>query len=680
MFARCMAEVGEHRHPKRRTPERIRHVVRYLSRWQFRVGRTAYRKGRYEKAIRLLRVRLRLVPDDRMARLYIARAERELGRADLSLATISDALARDPNWPPAIRHAVHVQLRLGREEVVRRTVEEIEDLTPYSDDDLSSIWHLVKSAAPRGATRLADELLARRPADRTRQMWAEESRARANAEEAIAARRCYSERGRPSLAIAGRHHGRATPVDGAAASGSAEPPSREKLRFARGFTLTQESGRAPHANWIERNICGWVLAHDPRVSFRQATVGHASVSVLGMVIDTATWADEDAAVARAAEALDRSEDAFLDVTDCWAGRYLIVWRKNGRVSVMTDATGMRTCFFTMEGPLQLASHCQVAARLAGLPRADLAFRRESRRRVIRAWYLPGRVTPWAGVVFLTPNIALDLGNRALRRVWPRRQLAQRSLDDATSRLAENLTGQMHWLTRSGRPIVVSLSGGLDSRTTLAASRFVASQFTFFTYRSKADLRIASRIADTVGLRHIEVAIPPKLQPEDEIVRRNVLANSPLIHYPKAAVMYRRLFPSDALHVRSNVAGVGRQFFHEKGTDNKLKGPEDMAAVWRRMQDVPECVAAFEEWAKAVKFWDVSEVDRLDLFLWEHRLPCFQGCVLLESDVAFDTHTPFNCRTVLENMLSVPAYARREGVVFKLLIDGAWPEISGFPLR
>src|SRR5215204_2162132 len=156
-------------------------VFGYPARRWFRAGVHALHEGRYDRARRLLKLRLRIRPGDRTARLYLARAERELG-LERSWASISEVLARDSGWPPAVRDAIQLQLQLGRIQDARQTIEEMGDINRYSDDDFLSIWRLVHSEAPELTELLTDRLLTRRPSESRVRVLGRDSAAGINAD------------------------------------------------------------------------------------------------------------------------------------------------------------------------------------------------------------------------------------------------------------------------------------------------------------------------------------------------------------------------------------------------------------------------------------------------------------------------------------------------------------------
>lgn len=454
----------------------------------------------------------------------------------------------------------------------------------------------------------------------------------------------------------------------------------EDRRLARGYLLSKDDRVTPHDGWLSRRVGSWQLWHDPRLTFASASTGTAWVAVLGFLVDTATWEDDHAVVLKdAAAALDRAEEELLARSDLWSGRFLLVYGRNGRTRLATDATGMRSAFYNLEGPLAVSSH---ASLVYGdrTPRAkDHSFvHHPNFSRSVGSF--PGRLTPWKDVVFLTANTVLDLETRQLVRVWPRSPLAVLDVETAADRVAENIRRQVDRLLLAGRSIVASLTAGLDSRVSLAATRQARRDITYFTYFrqenrvDRLDLRLAREIAAAMGISHESLEIPKDPDADGRATVRALGESSFLRHLPMAAEMYRRAFPPGSIHLRSNVSEIGRRFYDRSGKGVALAHATDMANVWKRMGDEVEAVAAFEEWSDAVAFWEVTEVDPLDLFYWEFRMPVWHGRLLLESDIAFDTYSLFNCREILATLLSVDEEARRNGTVYRAVIERLWPEL------
>jgi len=463
-------------------------------------------------------------------------------------------------------------------------------------------------------------------------------------------------------------------------------------RFARGFALSDQPIDRPVPDWTTREVAGLRLVHAPDIRVAGARSDQHFAVVIGQFIDTETWRPHDDAITAAVDALTRSEDRFFDVTDTWSGRYLVVYGTNASRRVMTDASGMRSAFYSLDGRFVVASHARLVAIVTGAPRSPISAEYQTCVRALRSRLvmpMPGRSTPWSGVVFLTPNQVLDVETRALRRAFPRRALPVLTTAAAAALIAPRLQGQVTALVNTGRPVVLSLTGGVDSRVSLAASRPVRDAITYFTYRrpgtagTDADVTTAGSIARAHRLPHrvLEVAASAEPSPLDAAIREATF----LSHGRQIIAEYRRSFTPDSIHIRSNVSGVAKCFYRSKPLGAAVSESADqisaelLARLWAHSAPSQPLIDAFEDWMEATRFRDVQGLDPLDVFYWEHRMGCWHSNVVLESDFAFDTHVLFNSRSILQLMLAAPAKDRSSGALFRQVVSILWPELLRWPM-
>jgi hypothetical protein len=243
------------------------------------------------------------------------------------------------------------------------------------------------------------------------------------------------------------------------------------------------------------------------------------------------------------------------------------------------------------------------------------------------------------------------------------------------------------LVSSGRPVAMSITAGVNSRVSLAASRPVRDGLRFFTYR-QADLRgneedvaTAAALARSFGLPHRFVDVPSAVEPPelDALIREATF----LSHGRRLVAAYRSAFTPQTMHIRSNIGEVGRCYYRRtvSGVDmtasSAAVSADDLSRLWGHGDVDASMVRAFADWIAATRFREVSDLDALDLLYWEHRMACWHASVVLESDFAFDTHVLFNSRWVLERLLSVPRDDRCRGTVFRHLVDEMWPELGAW---
>jgi asparagine synthetase B (glutamine-hydrolysing) len=98
----------------------------------------------------------------------------------------------------------------------------------------------------------------------------------------------------------------------------------------------------------------------------------------------------------------------------------------------------------------------------------------------------------------------------MHRFYPDRELPELDPEDIAGQLHPLLEGQLKKLHQR-HELAFSLSGGLDTRVTLATSRPVAHKSLYFTYYSKleslkTDVVVARQLSSRFGLRHVDFSL------------------------------------------------------------------------------------------------------------------------------------------------------------------------------
>ncbi len=486
--------------------------------------------------------------------------------------------------------------------------------------------------------------------------------------------------------------------------------------YKRGYLISQADLDPPVSTWTKMAVGDYFLSFDPENPWAFSQEGDVWAALLGKAVDVLHWsADAQAIVDHCLNRLGYSEVRMLDYIDHLSGRFILIYHHGHSTKLMTDAFGTRSAFYSLQGPVMIASHCKIIGDLlhASESRQMVSIKKDPRWRVPWARAYPGLLTPYEGIYILTPNTLINLEERKIQRFYPRRELPQGRLSDVVDEVSVMLKRQLSIL-QDNYKLAISLSGGIDTRTTLAAARDIAGEVLFITYgppgnlgrtadgtsqstdsdvaaaiarvhryqlrTGEMDMTVASDIAGALELRHIRLnrtadhrASSPGL---DQVMDCNTYRGGgrTLVH------AYLEQLPSDALHIRSNVSGIGKSAYRRQGFSEIPLTAEGMAQVWKAMGDSELVVATFREFAAVVEFTGIMNYDPYDMFLWEHREGTWLTCVLLESDAAFDTFELFNCRALVEKVLSVPVECRMEDAIHRGIIERLWPVLLQWPVN
>lgn len=442
-----------------------------------------------------------------------------------------------------------------------------------------------------------------------------------------------------------------------------------------GFLLGSGLAVPPHFQRVRND-----LHVHPKTSVHIAVTGNVEVILIGTCVDLLNPdRSQDEIAARLVRALDASEDLFHRYGDQLCGRYALIYQRGALRKAVSDATGLRAIFFSTCGRF-LGSHAFLVAQQLGASKPV--------RQPFKMGF-PGRGTPYGGVLLLTANTSVELGSAAVARIFPRDAIIPSAIDEVAEVVAYFASVAISALKRRGAELVYSVTAGLDSRTTIAASRSKLDGARAFTYGNVEDERryrpslvadevLGPQIAEAVGMKHCLLVrhLPP---PEVATVLR---INS----YHSAGgdtivPLVEKYGQHSVIHIRSNILEIGRAYFRKYGFD--LSVPEGNVGIYGLLNTLDEgqkefVVRSFEEMYCVT---DILSAFRMgyapfDVVYWEHRMSAWHAQLVLNDDIAFDTFIPWNSRMVLAMMLRPEVDLRASGAVASIIIERAglnkWP--------
>jgi len=494
------------------------------------------------------------------------------------------------------------------------------------------------------------------------------------------------------------------------------------LLYKRGYLFSEVEVEPPITAWTRKTIGDYFISFDPENPWAFSQKDSSWVAILGRVIDTLYWGMDINSISRKCLGeLSLSEESLLDYIDHLSGRFIIIYHHGNRTKFMTDAFGTRSAFYSLQGLVVIASHCSIIGDYLNSSECTRmeTIKRDQRWLTVSGRAYPGILTPDEGVYVLTPNTLINIEEKKIQRYYPRRNLSVGKLSDVVEEVSVMLEKQLD-LLHGTYNLVISLTAGIDTRTTLAAARNLVKDIVFFTYgdmgyldlddtgsnlssilsgmaddksvRSivqsyerrqrvlKTDTLTASEIAEALELHHICLADAATYGKSDEELSAVLARNSYHAHGRRLAKAYLDQLPSNALHIRSSTGEVAKSYYRKVGFNELPLTEQVMAHVYRRMGDNEKVVGAFSEFIEVTEFAKIMNYDPYDMFYWEHRDGTWLSCVLLESDIAFDTFELFNCRALMEKIMSIPTERRVKSVIHMGIIRSLWPVLLQWPVN
>lgn len=475
------------------------------------------------------------------------------------------------------------------------------------------------------------------------------------------------------------------------ASTTSEQSSLRDLPFAGGFVLTR-SQHSEIAHMVATDLPGgWRFWTDSLVatSYAEADSGDFLV-IRGHWADLSEANGRDSDVARSLLiAAGDSSDQFHKRLNLLAGRYAIVLRIGEEVRVYNDTLGTRSVYYSLQSEI-VCSHLRLLQQVE--PQSGRIHKTAANAAVAMddTFFRTARQ--------LLPNFYLDAVSRSIVRFYPfeENQYTAWSHEDRMSRLVELWNRQLASYAKSHPRKVISLSGGLDSRLTLALSEEYVPSFSAYTYGCTAppdrdmtsgekrrfleleqDVDTAQQVARLVRPKsHMlfdvtDSKVFREPHPMKESLRKLLQLNTWWSHSRGMIPRYKEALPGDDwLHLRSTGVEVIRRYWL---AENSIEGVYDVILRRSKGRVTREMIS---DRAHALGYnSDLYGHHTIDLMYWEVRMGKWHAEVLNETDAAYDTLVPLGTREFFEILLAYGETQRRDGYAVRELINRQSPLLN-----
>ncbi len=429
------------------------------------------------------------------------------------------------------------------------------------------------------------------------------------------------------------------------------------------------------------------LWHDPFLKLARRDSPQFSVAIMGLAINPydGTHGNDDLAEALFVR-LQHSRKAFRDYVDELTGSFLILRREGADVYLQQDAAATKTVYYhtDRDGRISAAVHARIVARLHDLkpdPLAAATWEAESYRKD-PSRYLPGMVTPFAGLNPLSANGELYFTQREPRRFFPREALQGRAYgEDLVEEIAGVFRRQAQMIGALGRPMHLAATGGRDSRVSFSAFQGQPTFRTFsFHYPSRRhlsrDVEVACELSKISGTE-IDIFDLEFKSAEKTAFSKAFNAHSPGGIWLDAAFSYVRNFSDDAIHIRSTVSEIGRVFYVQRWAKQISGANFASTYTFTPFNKTPWVVETLNDFFRVSEFTreKIFNYDPYDIFYWEHRNSKWQNILCVEAEMACDVFIPFNNRRLLKSFMSVPYEDRKSARLHLAVIDLLCPDFS-----
>lgn len=411
--------------------------------------------------------------------------------------------------------------------------------------------------------------------------------------------------------------------------------------------------------------------------------------------------DENSILNSLAESYINNYNDFLDKLDELTGVFVVFIVINDEVFAVQDCAGQKMLYFgNVNDAVVMTSVPQLASDVFGLDVDKDVERLVGCKGYYRgSGFLPGNKSPYKELKRLGPNTAVKYENKVFRikRIFPRRNIEILQDDVAKTKKIEEMNrifSSNIGLTLKKWPRVgLSLTGGVDSKTTFANAKPWYGDFFCYSFISKesekSDADAAAEICREIGVEHNIYIIPNdenEIKDYDflqKILEHNTSYICKLHPNEKRKYIFLERKNDFDVEIKSDVSEIGRAYTNRKYY--KVKMPQKLTP---RHFTIGQGRYFFEPWAmhyadKSYESFmietgltdDIMGYSMHDLSYWEIRMGAWASTSFASQEYFHEITIPYNNRKLLEMFLQFSESERKSDIPHMRLMRKGNPKLA-----
>ena len=456
----------------------------------------------------------------------------------------------------------------------------------------------------------------------------------------------------------------------------------ENTKYPYGFYMTKFDNRL-YNNYQKINVgeCNLFYSCDNQICDQQ--YDQTRIILLGYAFDIRDGRKKPATILKALinfRQYDYSQ--FLNEMKFLNGRYVLIVKHKELLNVYNDASGMKAIHYHNYEPL-VGSHDALLYELSHGNVGDYTSYPNFGMTIN---------TRYDDIKLLLPNLTLEMNSFKKEKYFPLEESPLLTESEIKEELFTYLDQSLEWLKRSEKAIVLSITGGADSKVSLSVLKPIIKEVETFTYLKdieglkrnkikiiKNDIAIVESMIENLGLSHQYLYFSKRKNVEDNLLS-NIQKNSYTVHnHLLAAEYYKNFNQNKHFHIRSTGISEMHKFVFPFDTIHQTDWSVNKIAYYLRKYtkglNEDDHLKRIDNALEESMLDDFYNYNPLELLYCIFHLGQWQSGLIKESDVAFDTFTIFNATRFIELFNAYPADKRFNYQLHRDIINKYWPILN-----
>lgn len=483
-------------------------------------------------------------------------------------------------------------------------------------------------------------------------------------------------------------------------------PEHQEILFTRGYLVTNKklddlSTYPFYNNWIKKgfgslsNGSNVNIYHHKSLECNTYQEGRLRISILGHAYNPFTMKYEEEEILKdCVEAYKKNTKIFFELVSELTGIHLIILNDGEKIIAVQDCSGMKSCYFgRVNSDIFLTSHPQLVSDIENLKVDEFV------NALTNAWfyrktsqYLPGNLSPYNELKRLGPNTFIQLTEKfRIERFYPNKahpELKPEQHELVIKDISEIINRNIKLCTLKWSNTAISLSGGMDSKTTMACANGLYDKFKYYSFHSKPseldDAKVAHAMCKEFDLEHKIYEIPNNndFNSDYELIKKIITHNASYVEIPRDNEIRKFIYLHDLkdfeVELKSWISETGRVTWERRHGVKlpKTMTPRILSILQSRYFGAPillkKSELSYSSFLKEVALEkSIYNYEHSDLLYWELRWGSWGSNVVTVQDMFYSTVTmPMNNRKLMDMFLWFPHKYRKADMVHSAVIMNA----------
>ncbi len=474
-------------------------------------------------------------------------------------------------------------------------------------------------------------------------------------------------------------------------------PQYREILFARGYFITDDTSidytdYPFFGNWKLYEFGKYQIAVNTNQTCYVQFYEDCQLSIIGHAYNPFTMVyDEEEILKELHQRYQKGMDEFFSAVSELTGVHLILVNDRAGLKVVQDCAGLKACCYgEINGNVYISQMSQLIGDVLNLEYDPFVMELVNLRCYnIGNRHLPGNYTPFKELKRLGPNTYLELTQHfEVYRFYPTKAhdeiVNSEKYDEGIEEIYKVLHNNIKLATMKWKRPAISLSGGTDSKTTLACANGLYDKFFYFSFHCKPaeleDANAAHKICQHIGVNHeIYPIADNNSDVEDFDVLKQILEHNTSYFKRTADNEVRKyifLLNLDEYDVelKSWSSEIARVFFERKYCVKmpRILTERHYSIFQTRYFGKPGMLKKSDEIYR--NFLKMTKLDRqyfnfenTDLAYWEVRMGAWGASVVSSFDFCHNVTMPFNNRKLIEMFLTFSHEERKADKVHENVI-------------